>query len=236
MSYAKNVFTNVASIGPVYFILMLFVVRMIYLLLDCYVKNELHKNIFICFLTIIGIALGRNGWWLPWSADCALFSLAFYHVGYYIKKYNVLAWCKDRPYLYFAFAPVFALMVYRGGMELAIREYSTIGLLFIGVVAIFLLLYMLFEYISSKLPRAVCMLIQWVGESTGYILIVHTLFNNTIYRWVEIVLRLNVNNIFHMMATVAIQIVLGVIVYWLTKGMKYITQNVIATIHKRCYI
>ena len=220
MSYSKNVFTNVASIGPVYFILMLFVVRMIYLLIDCFVKKELHKNLVVFVLAIAGIFLGKIGLWLPWSVDCALFSLIFYHAGYYIKKYDVLNFCKERPYLYFALSPIVALMVYRGGMEIAVRNYPTIGLLVIGVIAVFLLLYMLCEYISLKLPKAVCRPIQWIGEGTGYILIIHTLFNGVIYCGVEAVLKLNVNNVFHMAVTVVVQVVLGVVVLGIVKGVK----------------
>ena len=229
MSYAKNLLTNVGSIGPVYFILMLFVVRIVYVLIDYFVKNELHKNVLICFCAILGVGLGRIGWWLPWSVDCAMFSLVFYHAGYYMKKYNVLDWCKERPYLYFVLSPVFALMVYRGGMELAVRAYSTIGLLFIGVVASFLLLYMACEYISNKLPRTICMVIQWVGESTGYILSVHTLFNGAICYWAEKALKLNVNNVYHLAVTVVLQIILGVVVL----GMVKVIRNTVSLLGKR---
>lgn len=226
ISYTKNILTNVASIGPVYFILMLFVVRVIYILIDCFVQKETYKNIMVFVLTFAGVCLGRSGLWLPWSVDCALFALIFYHVGHYIKKYDVLNLCKERPYLYFVLSPIFALMVYRGGMEIAVREYSTIGLLIVGIVAVFLMLYMLSEYVSRYLIKPVRAFIQWTGQSTGYILIIHTLFNGVIYYWVENTLKLHSNNIFHLGVTVVIQVLMGITVLGVIKGVKMIRKHV----------
>ena len=85
ISFPKKIFSGVPSVGPVYFILMLFVVRFIYLLVDHYIESEYHKIIIIIMLSIGGMLLGKKGFWLPWSIDLACYVLIFYQIGIYSK-------------------------------------------------------------------------------------------------------------------------------------------------------
>lgn len=213
VSFTNRIFVDVATVGPVYFILMLFCVKGIYILISRYIKSELYKNAVVLLLVIIGVFLGQQGIWLPWSLDCALFSLVFYHAGYYMKKYKVLEWCKNNPYVYFVLSPLWAFMIYRGGMELAVRNYSMTGLTIIGAIAAFLTMYMFCEYLSRILILPMRQALQWIGQSTVYILIIHTLFGPKIISFTEQMLGLNQNNIFHLIVILGIQIVCGSAVF-----------------------
>lgn len=65
ISFARKIFSEVPSIGPVYFILMLFIVRLIYLFVDHYIKPERYKLSTVIALSIGGMLLGKKGFWLP---------------------------------------------------------------------------------------------------------------------------------------------------------------------------
>ncbi len=67
---------------------------MLYILVNHFVKTIEKKTgkphnmiyIYIGIITYIGVLLGKNGYWLPWSLDIALYSLIFFHIGYLLKK------------------------------------------------------------------------------------------------------------------------------------------------------
>lgn len=220
VSFTYKLFAQTSSIGPVYFILMLFCIKGIYILIRQYVHSELYINLIVSFLTILGVVLGSCGLWLPWSLDCALFSLVFYQAGYYIKKYNVLVWCCKNPYIYFALAPIWAFMIYRGSMELAVRNYSIVGLTIAGAIAAFIIVYMICEKISECGNVFVCSVLQVIGQSTIYILIVHTLWGPHIVKLVENVLCLNPNNIFHLSIILLLQVAIGCMVFGIDFSFK----------------
>ena len=115
MSFSKNILTDVSSVGPVYFILMLFAVRLIYMFIEHFVNSEMYKVIWVLMLSLIGMKLGESGYWLPWSIDVALYSLVFYQIGIYLRKYSVLTQIKNRYFLYFMLSPIWAYMISLGG-------------------------------------------------------------------------------------------------------------------------
>lgn len=94
MSLSRKILTNVKSIGQFYFVLLLFIVKMLYILVNHFVKTIEKKTgkphnmiyIYIGIITYIGVLLGKNGYWLPWSLDIALYSLIFFHIGYLLKN------------------------------------------------------------------------------------------------------------------------------------------------------
>lgn len=221
VSFTNKVFTDVSTIGPVYFILMLFCVKAVYVLIVRYISSGLYRNIAVILLVIVGILLGKQGIWLPWSLDCALFSLIFYHAGYCMKNYNVLEWCKNNPYVYFALSPVWAFMIWRGGMELAVRNYSMAGLTIIGAIAAFLIVYMFCEYLGRNLIAPLRQMLQWIGQSTVYILIIHTLWGPKFVSFTERTLGLNQNNIFHLIVILGIQVISGTVIYLVHSKIKF---------------
>ena len=69
VSYTKNILSAIPTVGPVYFITLLFCTKLIYIFIDR-IKSELAKHIIVFTLSIFAIFLGASGYWLPWSLDC----------------------------------------------------------------------------------------------------------------------------------------------------------------------
>ena len=182
MSFSGVFLQDIASIGPVYFILMLFVVRLIYLVIDHFVKSDLIKWIIVLLCAAIGVFLGNRGWWLPWSIDVALYSLLFYHLGVVFRKYNLVRTVTDQSWLYFLLSAIWAYMIYRGGMEIALRKYQSYGIVIIGALAGILVVLILSSFISARL-FFVRSALSFIGQSCLYILIAHTLLNSLINQW-----------------------------------------------------
>lgn len=219
MSFSKNIFEEVPSIGPVYFILLLFVVRLIYLLLDWMIKKESFKIAVVIALSLLGVWLGNEGYWLPWSLDCVLYVLVFYAIGVYFKKYQILKTISNHYIFYFILSSIWAFMIYKASMELAIRQYMPYGLVILGAVSGTVLIYMLSSYIKNNMFAVLGNLFKLLGKNTLYILIVHTLFNGYINQYFA--RYFDSEYIYHMIFRLVIQLLLGVIVGKIISFIKY---------------
>ena len=176
MSFSERLLTNVDSVGPVYFILMLFVVRIIYMIIDKAVRRDSIKWVLILFCTAAGILLGNRGFWLPWSIDAALYSMIFYQIGITCKKYRALTFVTENPWLYFLLSSIWVFMIYKGGMELAVRNYGIYGLVIFGAVSGTVLVYSLSAYLGNT-TILVSKALKWIGQASLILLIVHRLLN-----------------------------------------------------------
>ena len=219
ISYTKDYFTSFLSVGPVYFILLLFVTRFLYSLIDHFAKGYI-KDLVVLGVAIAGIILGKNGIWLFWSFDCAMFCILFFHIAQYFRKYNILAKINEMPYLYFVFVSLWALFNYKGSMDLATRRYENIGILIIGSVSAFFLIYMLCSYFCRHWPKFITKFIAAIGESTAYILIIHSIFGSKITAFTVNTLSLNQDNIYNLIAKTFIQVMLGTLIYFAVKYIK----------------
>lgn len=217
ISYTKDYFTSFMSVGPVYFILLLFVVRLLYLLIDHFFDGY-KKDIAVLVVSVLGIILGKSGIWLFWSFDCAMFCVLFFHIAQYFRKYDLLRKINNMPYLYFLLVSFWALFNYKGSMDLATRRYEDVGILVIGSVSAFLLVYMLFSYFCRHWPRFVIKLIAMAGESTAYILIIHSVIGSKITAFVTNTLSLNQANVYNLIANTILQVAIGTAIYF---GVKY---------------
>lgn len=209
LSFSNRFFNECSSIGPVYFVLLLFLVRLMYMIIEKFTRGNWSKHFIVLGLSLIGNFLGAKGYWLPWSADVAMYSLVFYHIGYCLKKYNIMEYICNRNYLYFILSSIWAYMIYQGGMEIAVRYYGNYSLVVVGAVCGSVLFYMFFREVS-KMCKGIVKPLELVGKGTIYVLIIHTLFNGYIYKWV---MRIWQEGYFiHLMMTVIIQIFAGLIV------------------------
>lgn len=224
VSYTDKLFSSVSSVGPVYFILLLFTVRFIYIFIDRFFKGYA-KDIAVLAVSLAGIYLGKSGYYLFWSLDCAMFCVLFFHIATYIRKYELLKKLQEMPYMYFVFSLCWFLFVYNGSMDLATRRYENIGILIVGSLSAFILVYQLCAYIMRHWPHFVTRLIAAVGESTAYILILHTLFSGRISAFVRDTLALNEENIFYLAVSVFIQISAGTIIYFTVQRIKGIIKK-----------
>lgn len=221
MSFSKKLFTDISSVGPCYFLLLLFAVRVLYLIIARIFKdNDIYTTAAVTVLSFAGLLLGKGGLWLPWSFDVALYSLIFYHIGYLIKKHGILDYISQRPYYYFIIACVWAYSVYSGGLELATRSYGSYGIAVIGAVCGTVIVYMLSRYICTHFSKAVTKVLCAIGENTLYILIIHTLFTDSINNAVEKFLELTPSYIYHITVAVFVNLALGVALGYLIKAVK----------------
>lgn len=222
MSFSSNIFSDVPSIGPIYFVLMLFGVRALYIFIDKSMRNTAYKYIMVFMVSFIGMKLGQRGYWLPWSFDITLYILVYYHLGFYCKKYNVLTKIKENHLVYFLFTPIWAYMIYCGSMEIAVRDYGKYGVVVIGSIC-GILIFCKGIYHTLYRLSVLSKVMAFAGNATFIILALHTLIGNDITRLVSRVF--NENHVPCMVFSIVIQIILGMI-------MKYLFENIYGVYEK----
>lgn len=223
LSFSKNLFKDCVSIGPVYFILLLFVVRVIYIFVEKYITSEWGKLLAVAVLSLSGYLLGQYGWWLPWSADVALYSVIFYYLGYCLKKYDVIKYISERYYMYFLLSCIWAYMIWKGGMEIAVRQYGNYSIGVAGAVCAAILFYMFSQRIVGESSGLLTRIPELIGKSTIYILMIHTLFNAQIYVWSAG--YFSEGHFVHMIIVVCIQVTGGVLASMAVAGLKNLRKN-----------
>jgi fucose 4-O-acetylase-like acetyltransferase len=211
-AYAGKLFSDSPSVGPVYFILLLFAVQMLYLLLDAVMKDEKVKLLAVILLSWGGMKLGTKGYWLPWSVDVALYALVFYQIGVYVHQYHLLERLKKAHAAYFVLASLWAYMIAQGGMEIAVRNYGSYGLVVLGATAGVLLFYQLAAHLTVALPMLADVL-AFLGRSTIVILIVYTLLNGNIKALVA--KRFDQGGVAYMVLCILIQLLLSCAIQYL---------------------
>ena len=215
MSYSDRFFADVPSIGPVYFILMLIVIRIIYAVVEHFIDNDAVMSLAVLTMSLMGLALGKLGFWLPWSIDCAFYAMAFYHMGYICKKYKVFDFLKSHNYIYFVLSLVWAFYLFNGPMELAMRKYSPYGLVAVGTIAAILVIYIWISHLDNSLSGVLKKSLSLTGQSTLYILIIHVLVSGHIHSLICKVIP--DNTIYDMIAFIVVQLILGIIVNEIVK-------------------
>ena len=97
---------------PIWFLISLFHIHIIYYTISKFVTNVILKDIVVFILLLISIWLGINKIDLPYFFDSALFGLLFFHIGNRISKYNLFrSKTKFDWYLIFIFAFIFILLI-----------------------------------------------------------------------------------------------------------------------------
>ncbi len=214
MSFSDKIFSGVPSVGPVYFILLLFVVRIIYLFVDHGIDNGSSKWLVVVCISILGKLIGKSGFWLPWSIDIACYSVIFYQIGIYCRRSDVLTKVKENHISYFILAPIWVYMIHMGSMEIAVRNYGQYGLVILGSVSGILLIYKLSVYIADR-SIIIKGFLRLTGEGSMVILIIHTLFGEKIQSWMAY--KFDSKNLYYMICAVSLQIVLS----WMINGILY---------------
>lgn len=209
VSYTKNVFQNIVGIGAMYFVLLLFLTKILYLLIDRFVPQEKWRALCVLGCSLLGVYLGKWGYWLPWSLDCALYALAFYYIGYCFRKYGIMAYILERNWLYFVLSAVWAYMIYAGSMEIAARKYGQFSLAIVGAVCGTVLLYAVCRYLNGIWGKKLKWLICQVGKNTMYILIVHALLGTRMGQLIPA--RFNTDGIVYVGIVVLLQLVVGTV-------------------------
>lgn len=224
VSFTKDICSWCPSVGPVYFILLLFVVRSIYILLDKYINKDINKwSITIC-ISLIGVFLGKAGYWLPWSFDVACYCLVFYRLGHVFRERGWLQWVRGNHIIYFVAAPIWVYMIYSGGMEIAIRKYGKYAIVIIGAIMGVLVVYKLASYIADHLPTLLVIL-EKTGQASIIILVIHTIFREYVEKYASTFGR----GISFLVISTIIQVMFGImlkqIVNYCNIGLKHIISK-----------
>ncbi len=206
----KDILTTVQSIGPAWFILMLFVVRILYTLIQKVCKKEWIVTIVVIALSIGGVVIGKAGYWLPWSIDIALYSLAFYHAGHLLNKFNILEYIKEHPAFYFALTPVWAYMIYEGSVELSRRNYGNYAFAIIGALAGILATYILCNLLVEGCPM-LTNAIAYIGKASMYVLLIHTLLDEILR--MQLIKIIPQGNIAVMIIAMSIELIVSLIIF-----------------------
>ena len=220
MSFADKIFPNAESVGPIYFILLLFIVRVIYLLIDHLIRSEAGKWAAVLICMIAGIALGRAGFWLPWSIDVALYCMIFYQLGVSFRKYRLLSEVRDHHWLYFVLSSVWAYMIYKSSMEIAVRNYGNhnyMGLVVIGALAGILVIYRLSCYIARSM-FFMTKVLRLIGEASIVLIVVHVLIRKKLHPFLAN--YISQEDFVFMLISVLIQVLVAVLVHLLIRWMK----------------
>ncbi len=220
MSFSGKQFLGIASVGSVYFILMLFVVRLLYMIIDNFIRNDIYKWVIILIFAALGVWLGVQDIWLPWSVDISLYSLIFYQLGVSFKKYRILDVLTRNSWVYFIISPVWAYMIWNGSMEIATRAYKPYGIVVIGALAGIILVYSFSEYIKNSLAL-ISGCLAFIGKTSIIIIVIHVLLNSIINDFLERVV--SSDGFAHMFLSIAVQIVIAVVIQLLLDMCRKVT-------------
>lgn len=214
MTKSNKILTECESVGQVYFLLLLFLVRLIYIFINKYIKKDSVQTVVVILLSMFGVLLSRNGYWLPWCLDCSLFALVFYHVGYLVKKYEIISFVRSNKRCYFFWAVFWGLAICSGGMSLYVREYGNYLITVLGAVSASILLYISCSILSSHLPQKLLNVLVDIGKNTLSILLLHTIFGGYIAIFiVKIFMKMGLDHLLFLMYIIVIllQIILGIL-------------------------
>lgn len=201
---------GVVSIGPMYFVPMLLCVRAMYLIAAHLTRCESGKTAVVVMMSLLGAWMGRKGYWLPWSFDCALYCLACYHAGYLCRKHDVLEQLWKKLWLFIPLCCLWAVMIADGGMEIFVRQYGRYALVVAGSTAGVMVIWMGCRALAV-IP-GVCSLARLVGRNTMYILWMHTLFAERMKGFLYAQFDISRTGLISFGACLALQVAAGIII------------------------
>lgn len=216
ISFSDKLFTDIGSIGPVWFLLLLFLVRLIYSVISSLCRNDTTRAGIVAAISLVGVCLGEAGLWLPWSLDVAMYCLIYYMAGHYFHKYKLLDKIAENYSLYFILSCLWAWMIYAGSMEIATRNYGVYSTVIIGSLSGTVLLYMLAQYLNAGRSFFVSLsvgVLSYAGRAAVDILIIHTLFSGSFYRLLVNGVGFDETYLYYFAAFVILQLFAGMAVY-----------------------
>ena len=211
-SFTSRYFTDVESVGPIYFIPMLLAINILYFLVDKVIKKEIYILLAVITCSVVGVKMGQKGIWLPWSMDISFYGLIYYWAGVQSRKYNVLQKISDLHLWYFILVSIWAFMIYEGGMEFATRNYGNFGITIIGALAGIMTVYKLCVYIRDELPL-LSVILGYIGKAAVFVLILHTVLERKIGEFVFRYVGRS-DSIKYVTIVIGVQILLSVFVLW----------------------
>ena len=134
ISNTSTVFQNMESVGPIWFIVCLASVRIMYAVLSKMFKNEKVLSVVIAAFCAAGYLIGRYVAFLPWSLDVGMVSMVFFHTGFLIRKADWLEKKWSLTLALFLFI-VWVVDIHCGGLDLAARNYAYFPICIVGAIS-----------------------------------------------------------------------------------------------------
>ena len=172
-----TILPSISSMGVLWFIPFLALVKILYFIVNKICKNDIQKGILCYIATIYGVFLAQNNICLPWSFDIALASMIFYYVGYILKKYDCLEKITDNKILILFALILWCIGAQYSNIELAVRKYSIIGyiLAICGTIIVIKI-----SKIIESFPLYIPGILKWYGRNSMLIICFHHLELNII--------------------------------------------------------
>lgn len=124
---------NVYPVGPIWFLYVLFVIKLLYFVVEM-LKNVLIRRILFVFLWVIGLAficLNKN--YVPCRIDSVFVGLIFYAGGVNLKNYVILFFNSKKKSVFIFLVSSFCLyLLFEFYLDLSIRQGLSINANFYG--------------------------------------------------------------------------------------------------------
>lgn len=163
------------GVGVLWFVPMLFCVKLLFLLASkCSKGNEFVRMSIVILLVMLGLCLQRNQCYLPWSLDIALYGTGFYYLGLLLRKYDLCQMLFQKArygliWLVIWFVGVSSQFQY----EMVMRSYTGEIICMFAAVSGFLLCCMISDYLSKV--KGIKGFFGWMGRGTMAVLCLHHL-------------------------------------------------------------
>lgn len=181
MGFARNLFTNTESVGPIWFVPFLFCICLLYGLLKkvCiqkYIWSELIEFFIVISLSFAGYYIGTKIAFLPWSFDAALVALPLFYTGTKLQQFRFFEWkyCSLCALLLAAF---WLLLYHKSGMvALVTRAYVAFPFCLLTAVAGSIFILFLLRSANSFTKASLLLKpLAWYGQHSMLLLGIHTI-------------------------------------------------------------
>ncbi len=173
-SYVHFPFHEVWTVGALWFLLAFFWAIVLF---DVAMRlsdgwNKMEKGIFILVISMVGILISYNMFWLPTDLDIGLFCVIFLYAGYLLRCYNIT---KYKTVTLAGMLLVVAVVAYsRQSISLNIRSVPSVLTIFAAFFGSILVIE-LSKKIEVYCPNFIKKVLIWFGKSGMLILCVHLL-------------------------------------------------------------
>ena len=164
--------------GVMWFISLLFLIRLIYFLINKMTNGNIYGNLGVCgVMAVTGYYISQNiSYWLPWSFDVALSSIIFFWFGHFLSLHREELQSVYQNWIFIGCILViwiFNVLEFKN-IELAVRSYPQGFTSYITAILGTMIVLTLSYHCERKLSKLSKILI-WFGENSLYVLMAHHL-------------------------------------------------------------
>lgn len=169
--------------GVMWFISLLFLIRLLYFLINKVTKGNIYGNLGICgVLTVAGYYISQNLlYWLPWSFDVALSSIIFFSGGHFLSLHRDKLQSIYRNWIFAAC--LFVIWMFNvfqfKSIELAMRTYPQ-GITSYITAVLGTIIVLTVSYHCERKINILSKILIWFGENSLYVLMAHHLEGSVI--------------------------------------------------------